>query len=552
MDKMENKNALLSVSDKRGLDDLAAALTRHGWQLWASGGTGKWLGDKGFVVRSSSELTGFADLLGGRVKTLDSKIHAGILARSREDAQALQELNIPQFGLVVVNLYPFAEEAEQASPAEAVELIDIGGPALLRAAAKNCRYSTPLASPDWYGEAIAALDDNAGTIPAGLAQDLAARTFALTSAYDSAIARWHQQNLAAKTPHPAPPSLPEQLVLPPQEARSLHYGENPHQTARLYRFLGTGGTAHAELLHPADGVLSYNNHADLEAAWQMVTSFAPTVPAVAVIKHTTPCGVAVARDQAVRHATLLQSALDAGGADSYGGIVATNFAPQTESEIDAFATVLKKHFLELLAVPEAPNQRALAQCLEASGKTRRLVAVPPLQTSGLQLRSLSGGVLAQTLPDDSPLALEDCAQTEWQQVSGGQASQETLLALAFAWRVAGKALSNAIVAAQWQSHGTSTYLRTLRIAGGQTSRVAACQQVAAALRDLGKQKNTDSPIVAASDGFFPFADGLETLAEAGVEAVIAPSGSKRDGEVAAAAERLNLALFLSPRRGFRH
>ena len=586
---MQDKNALLSVSDKHGLDDLATALVRHGWQLWASGGTGTWLEARGFRVRSSAELTGFATLLDGRVKTLDAKIHAGILARSKADEQALEELNIPRFALVVVNVYPFAEQAPQATPQEAIELIDIGGPALLRAAAKNASFTAPLAAPEWYPEAIAALEAHGGTIPRALAEEFAARTFALTAAYDSAIAAWYagtvqNQNEAQSEPQNAKPeALPAQLVLPPQETCALHYGENPHQAGQLYRFAGTGGTAHARLLHPTGAKLSYNNHADLEAAWQMAQAFAPATPAVAVIKHTTPCGVAVGRQEQTSPTELLQTALEAGGTDSYGGIVATNFAPKTKPEAEALAEVLQKHFLELVAMPADPDsQDAVAHCaalLSQGGATRRLVVVPPQQEtapaiSGVQIRSLSGGLLAQTLSHDPPLnlCLEAAPETwltdwqkDWQQVSGTKPTLETCHALAFAWRVAGKALSNAIVAATCETQGETSALRTLRIAGGQTSRVAACQQVADALATFNADFNADptkvegnknsvpdAPLVAASDGFFPFADGLELLAQAGVQALVAPSGSKRDSQVAAAAEQLGLALFFSPRRGFRH
>lgn len=593
------RHALLSVSAREGLDALSATLLRHGWTLWASKGTGQWLAERGIAVQPLESRTGFAELIGGRVKTLDAKLHAAILARRQDDAE-LKELSVERFSLVVVNCYPFAAVAKKAAVAKATEAtevtevlgedkeknallallewIDIGGPAMLRAAAKNHLRCAPVPSPSHYGAVIAALDANGGTIPHTLARELAAATFALTAAYDTEIAHWFM-GFAGKDKTTKTPKTPD-ILEHNLEVQELRYGENPHQRGWLYK--SESGVAGARLLQGAR--MSYNNYADLDAAWQLTSRFATAT--TVIIKHTTPCAVATASTPLAA----LGAALATGDESRFGGVVACN-RHFTAEMADAVGDV----FLELIAAPSfAPEA---CEHLAMRRKNLRLLQVGLLQVGLLQVglpqvegenpspinsdgtdgadgadgknhyKSISGGFLVQSeVLTTPPLVLptqnhpDFIPDASWKCVSEQTPEPHDWPLLAFAWQVAAATLSNAIIIARrreerGESQG-APYI-TEAIAGGRTSRLNAAQAAALAVTNATRQ-NPHSPnppsqrLIAASDGFFPFPDGLEVLAHAGVSTIIQPGGSRNDNAVINAANQHKIALVLTNQRVFRH
>ena len=535
------ERALLSVHDKRGVVELARALAAMRVEILSTGGTARLLRDNKIPSREVSEVTGFPEMLGGRVKTLHPAIHAGILAR-RDDAEHMAALQKQGFGpidLVVVNLYPFAQTAAraEATPAELVEEIDIGGPTMLRAAAKNFQGVAVVVSPDDYGRVIEELKASE-TLSLTTRLELARKVFAATATYDSTIARTLEELQAdgeAGLSRAAARDFPAVLSLAGRKAMDLRYGENPHQKAALYQSDG-GGIAGARQLQGKE--LSYNNLLDLDAAWDLAQEFSE--PVCAIIKHTNPCGIAVAKTQAEAY----EKALSSDPVSAFGSVIGFN-QPVTAATAEA----MSKLFVECVA---APGYEPAALALFAKKKNLRLleVTVGPSKPSvipsasegsafsvGWRVRSISGGWLVQD---------KDCGQLnpkELRTVTKRAPTAAELEQLLFAWVVCKHTKSNAIV-----------YVRdsqTIGVGAGQMSRVDSVKLGAMKARELGHGERLKGSVIA-SDAFFPFPDGVEEAAKAGVTAVIQPGGSVRDPEVIAAADRLGLAMLFTGVRHFRH
>ncbi|MEM7352187.1 MAG: bifunctional phosphoribosylaminoimidazolecarboxamide formyltransferase/IMP cyclohydrolase [Acidobacteriota bacterium] len=509
------QRALISVFDKRGLVDFANGLSAMGIEILSTGGTRKALEEAGIPVTPVSQATGHPEILGGRVKTLHPQIHGGILA-DRARAGHLTELNehgMQPIDLVVVNLYPFQETVASDAPFEQViEMIDIGGPAMIRGAAKNFRGVTVIVDPDDYTQVLAALEDGEKLVPEPLRRGLALKAFRHTQTYDAAIANWLESQS----------DEPENLFprrLPIDLARQLRprYGENPHQDAAVYRVLGEPGIfGGMEQLQGRK--LSWNNLLDADAARKIVALF--DQPAVVIIKHNNPCGVGTGPDLA----TAYERALACDPLSAFGSVIAVN-RPADE----ALAAAMARLFVEVVVAPgydEAALGRFIAK------KRLRLIRCPGYQPTGIELRAIDGGFLAQS-PD---AAADDASQ--WTCATKRQPSDEERQALDLAWRVARGVKSNAIVVARGD--------RTLGIGAGQMSRVDSCELA------VRKAQSSLDGAAAASDAFFPFRDGLDVLAKAGVKAVVQPGGSKRDDEVIAAANEHDIAMLLTGNRHFRH
>ena len=510
--------ALLSVSNKEGLVPLAEGLLAAGYQLLSSGGTAQTLEAAGLAVTRVAEHTGAPEILGGRVKTLHPRIHGGILAR-RDDPGHQADLaaqNIAPIDVVVVNLYPFQETVADPAVAfdTAIENIDIGGPAMVRAAAKNHADVAVLTSPEQYPGFLAALRE--GRLDQTFRRALALDAFAHTASYDAAISSWMGGQLAAGAA-----AGPLKLELPPQQ--SLRYGENPHQPATWYSQPGAGLGGAAQLQGKE---LSYNNLIDLDAALATVREFGygpGAEPAAVVVKHTNPCGVATGSSCA--HA--LERALDADRVSAFGGIVALN-APVDGAAAEQLASL----FLECVVAPAfAPEAR---ERLGARANLRLLELAPAAigHASKRQLRSVLGGVLAQQL-DDQPVE-----ESSWQVVSARQPTAEELIDLCFAWKLVRHVRSNAIAVARGG--------QSLGIGAGQMNRVGSARL---ALEAAGERARG---AVLASDGFFPFDDTVKLAASHGITAVIQPGGSVRDADSIAACDALNLAMVVTGRRHFLH
>jgi phosphoribosylaminoimidazolecarboxamide formyltransferase / IMP cyclohydrolase len=527
------RRALVSVSDKRGVDELARGLARHGVQILSTGGTARALRESGASVTEVAEYTGAPEILDGRVKTLHPKIHGGLLGRPTPEHQAeMSQHGIENIDLVVVNLYPFRETVARAGVtlAEAIENIDIGGPSMVRSASKNHERVTVLVDPDDYASVIEQMDANGGQVPHGLRFNLARKAFAYTASYDGAIA-----NFLTALPDDAidssgplkPATFPETLTLQFKEGRTLRYGENPHQQAAFYIDEATPegpSVARAQVLQGKE--LSYNNIVDLDAAAMLVSEF--TRPAVAIIKHTNPCGVAESDDGC---AGAYRLARECDPVSAFGGIVAANRVVD-----DELGRELAETFLECVIAPGFTDGALEAL---AKKKSLRLLAyqTPTHGRASLMLRAVNGGLLAQT-PDDQIVAAAAAKV-----VTRRAPTAEELRTLDFAWRVCKHVKSNAIVFASLHRGGGA---RTVGVGAGQMSRVDSVKiaRMKAQLPTLGG--------VLASDAFFPFRDGLDAAAEAGVTAVIQPGGSVRDEEVIAAANERDLAMVFTGMRHFRH
>jgi phosphoribosylaminoimidazolecarboxamide formyltransferase/IMP cyclohydrolase len=525
MDKARITRALVSVSDKTGLLELAACLARHGVEILSTGGTAKALREAGHRVVEVGEHTGFPEIMDGRVKTLHPRIHGGLLAR-RDDAAhvaAMQAHGIAPIDLLVVNLYPFeATIARGADFATAIENIDIGGPAMIRAAAKNHDSVAVVVEAADYGALVAEMDANGGATTATLRRRLAAAAYARTGAYDAAISRW----FAAQNGD----AWPARLVLAGERREVLRYGENPHQSAAFYAGgPARPGVATARQLQGKE--LSYNNYNDTDAAFEAVAEFAE--PACVVVKHANPCGVA-------RGATPLEAYLKALACDpvsAFGGIVALNRPLD-----DATASEIAKLFVEVIVAPEAT---AGAQAIIAAKKNLRLLVtggVPDPAAPGLSVRTLAGGYLVQDRDAGR------VARADLRVVTKRAPDARELDDLLFAFAVAKHVKSNAIVYARDGA--------TVGIGAGQMSRIdssrIAAWKAAEGARAAGEARSRAIGSVVASDAFFPFADGLVAAAEAGVTAVIQPGGSIRDAEVIAAADARGLAMVFTGMRHFRH
>jgi phosphoribosylaminoimidazolecarboxamide formyltransferase/IMP cyclohydrolase len=515
------KRALVSVSDKSGIVELARALAALGIELISTGGTARLLHKEGLAVTDVSAYTGFAEMLDGRVKTLHPKIHAGLLARRDDPAHlhALTAAGIETIDLVVVNLYPFA--ATVADPdcrfEDAIENIDIGGPAMLRSAAKNHAAVAVVVDPADYSRVLQEITGQ-GAVSEATRFGLAAKVFAHTAAYDGAIANY----LSSLDAQRQRLEYPEVLTLQFNKIDDLRYGENPHQAAAFYRDLNAvaGSLAHYRQLQGKE--LSYNNIADADAAWECVKSF--TEPACVIVKHANPCGVALGAD--LRSA--YEGALRTDPVSAFGGILAFNRALDR-----ATAAAVGKQFAEVLIAPRIESEAQK----ELSGKANlRLLEVPLAHhIQSHDYKRVGGGLLVQST--DSALLNE----SELKAVTRKKPTEAQRRDLLFAWRVAKYVKSNAIV---FCSAGA-----TLGIGAGQMSRLDSARVAAMKAKDA---KLELAGAVAASDAFFPFRDAVDALAEAGAAALIQPGGSVRDAEVIAAADERGIAMLFTGMRHFRH
>ncbi len=515
------RRALISVSDKTGLVRLAEALAAHGAELLSTGGSGRALREAGIAVREVADHTGFPEILDGRVKTLVPQIHGGILGRRDvpEHVSQMQEHGIAPIDLVCVNLYPFeATVASGAAPEECIENIDIGGPALIRAAAKNAAHVAVLTDPAQYNDLVEGLAAHGGTTPA-LRTKLAGEAFARTASYDAAIAGWYARD----------GGFPQRLTLAGSLRQTLRYGENPHQQAAFYVTGNRPGVATARQAQGKE--LSYNNLNDTDAAFECVAEL--DGPSVVIVKHANPCGVASAPSLAEAWAL----ALRCDPVSAFGGIVALNRTLDAEA-----AERIAAIFTEVIVAPDA-EPGALATL--ARKKNLRLLltgGLPDPAEPGRSFRSLSGGFLVQSRDAGRVGA------NELRTVTRRAPTEAELADLLFAFRVCKHVKSNAIVYAK---DGATT-----GIGAGQMSRVDSARIAAWKGAEAAKAAGLDTPLtqgsVAASDAFFPFADGLEAVIAAGATAVIQPGGSVRDAEVIAAADAAGVAMVFTGMRHFRH
>jgi phosphoribosylaminoimidazolecarboxamide formyltransferase/IMP cyclohydrolase len=510
------RRALVSVWYKDGLDELVPALHAAGVEIVSTGTTAAHIESLGAPVTRVEQLTGFPESLGGRVKTLHPAVHAGLLADTRLDSHVTQlaELGIEPFDLLVSNLYPFTETVAGGGTAdEIIEKIDIGGPAMVRSAAKNHASIAVLTDPAQYPEIVAALTQGGTTLEHRRA--LAARAFAAIAAYDTAIAEWTAQQLG-----PTEDWWPEYAGLALRRQSVLRYGENPHQSAALYVDPSRpAGLAQATQLSGKE--MSYNNYVDTDAAWRSCHDF--TEPCVAIIKHANPCGIAVGADVAEAH----RKAHACDPVSAYGGVIAVN-AEVTGALVDQ----LKGVFTEVIV---APSYSLDARERLTARKNLRVLVAPQWTPERVEWRQVTGGLLTQTAdrvdaPGDDPAS--------WTLASGAPADEATLADLVFAWRAIRSVKSNAILLA---SDGAS-----VGVGMGQVNRVDSCRLAVARAGERAKGS------VAASDAYFPFADGLQILVDAGVTAIVEPGGSIRDEEVIAAAQAAGITLYFTGTRHFFH
>lgn len=518
------RRALLSVSDKRGLAAFARRLAALGIELVSTGGTARALREAGLAVTEVAAITSSPEILGGRVKTLHPKVHGGLLARRNhpEDLAQLDEHAIPTIDLVVVNLYPFAETVARpdVTDALATENIDIGGPTMLRAAAKNFAFVAPVTSPADY-DAVAREIEAEGGLALATRRRLARAAFAHTAEYDAAIVAYLERDEERERDEEEESPLPETLALRLPRARPLRYGENPHQAAALY---GAPERAFRQL-HGRD--LSFNNLLDLSAALDLIREFEEAAPTVAILKHTNPCGVGTAE----RLQEAYRKAFATDRQSPFGGVVVAN------RPLDlATAEALDAVFTEIVI---APSFEAGALAFLQEKANRRLVAFEPGAGGGLDVRTAAGGLLVQE--PEAPLPGAEALRAGARVVTERAPTEAEWADLDFAWRVAKHVKSNAIVYARGGA--------TLGIGAGQMSRVDASE---IAVMKAAKSGLSLEGAAVASDAFFPFADGLVAAAEAGARAVIQPGGSVRDEEVVAAADARGLAMVFTGRRHFRH
>ena len=562
------RRALISVYDKTGLTDLAAALVEAGVEILSTGSTAATIAGAGLPVARVEDVTGFPECLEGRVKSLHPAIHAGILADRRKTAHMsrLAELDIAPIDLVVVNLYPFSDTVASGAPFDAcIEQIDIGGPAMVRAAAKNHPGVAVVTDPAVYDEAAAAVRSGGFTLAQRRA--LAARAFAHTAAYDAAVATWlaeqveQVENDAADSAAGVGASIsapPAYVGVGYERLASLRYGENPHQAAAVYRIPGeSGGVAGAHQLHGK--AMSYNNYTDTDAALRAAYDHGDAVT-VAVVKHANPCGIAVSAAGDAAEAHRRAHACDP--VSAYGGVIATNTTVTA-----AMARQIKPIFTEVVAAPAFADE---ALEILSAKKNLRLLVVSPPRREGYEIKQVSGGAVIQQR--DSYQA-GDADPATWRLVAGRAADETTLADLRFAWEAVRSVRSNAILLAKDGA--------TVGVGMGQVNRVDSCRLAVERANTLGVRSTGDAAAsdatakgavgggdaadilqaapperargaVAASDAFFPFADGLQVLVDAGVTAVVQPGGSIRDDEVIAAAQAAGVTMYLTGARHFAH
>ncbi|WP_061299668.1 bifunctional phosphoribosylaminoimidazolecarboxamide formyltransferase/IMP cyclohydrolase [Herbidospora cretacea] len=513
MTRIAIRRALITVYDKTGLEDLARGLEAAGVEIVSTGGTAAAIASYGIPVTKVESLTGFPECLDGRVKTLHPRVHAGLLAdgANPDHVTQLEELEIEPFQLCVVNLYPFRETvASGASDADCVEKIDIGGPAMIRAAAKNHSTVAVVVDPRAYPSVLAAIGEGGFTVTDR--RRLAATAYAHTASYDVAVASWFANVYAPEGEWPAFMGADWSLK------DVLRYGENPHQRAALYS-TGSGGLAGAEQLHGKE--MSYNNYVDADAAWRSAWDF--DSPAVAIIKHANPCGIAVGSDVVEAH----RKAHECDPVSAYGGVIAVNREVTRE-----LAEQIAPIFTEVVV---APSFAADALTVLQEKKNLRLLACPQGPRNAAEFRRIDGGLLVQTVdrvdePGDKAAG--------WELKAGPAVSDETLADLEFAWKAVRSVKSNAILLA---SGGAS-----VGVGMGQVNRVDSARL---AVTRAGERA---AGSVAASDAFFPFADGLQVLVDGGVTAIVEPGGSIRDDEVIAAAQAAGVSLYFTGTRHFFH
>lgn len=515
------RRALLSVSDKTGLLELARALVQLNVHLLSTGGTAKTLREAGIAVQDVSDVTGFPEIMDGRVKTLHPKIHGGLLGRSGTDDAVMREHDITAIDLLIVNLYPFAATIAKpdCSYDDAIENIDIGGPAMLRAAAKNHARVSVVVDPNDYDSLVTSLQ--AGGTDIAMRRTFAAKTYAHTSTYDGQITQW----LSARAADPQTPEVwPQSLHLSLDLVSSLRYGENPHQRGALYleKNAGNGIVATAKFLQGKE--LSFNNLADADAALECVKVFEQ--PACVIVKHANPCGVAVSHDLF----TAYDRAYAVDPTSAFGGIIAFN------RELDAKTTaeILQRQFVEVVI---APSIAADALPLFAKKANVRVLACDELKpgSGAMEYKRIAGGLLVQDADTDALTA------NDLKIVSARSPSAAEMQDLLFAWKVAMFVKSNAIVYAK--------DLQTVGIGAGQMSRIVSAKIAALKAEEAGLVVPGS---VMASDAFFPFRDGIDAAAKAGIRAVIQPGGSMRDNEVVAAANEHDIAMVFTGRRHFKH
>jgi phosphoribosylaminoimidazolecarboxamide formyltransferase/IMP cyclohydrolase len=519
--------ALLSVSDKTGLIDFARALSGHGIELVSTGGTAKALADAGLKVRDVSELTGFPEMMDGRVKTLHPKVHGGLLAIRDDAAHAasMREHGIAPIDLLVVNLYPFeVTVAKGAAFDDCIENIDIGGPAMIRGAAKNHNDVAVVVDADDYARVLDELKQHGGATTLALRKTLAQKAYARTAAYDAAISNWFANELGEAAP--AYRAFGGKLLQP------LRYGENPHQNAAFYRAPDQRfGVATARQVQGKE--LSYNNINDTDAAYECVAEFAGRGPACVIVKHANPCGVA----EGAKLVEAYRKALACDPTSAFGGIVALNGTLDADA-----ARAITEIFTEVIIAPDATED---AISIVGAKKNLRLLlagGLPDPRATGLTVKSVSGGLLVQSRDN----ATVDGMQLKT--VTRRAPTEAELADLRFAFRVAKHVKSNTIVYAKDRA--------TVGIGAGQMSRVDAARIAARKAEDAAREQKLSAPLtkgsVVASDAFFPFADGLLVVIEAGATAVIQPGGSMRDDEVIKAADEHGIAMVFTGTRHFRH
>ena len=546
-DQVPVKRALLSVYDKTNLVELATQLHANGVELISTGSTAATIAAAGIPVTPVEQVTGFPECLEGRVKTLHPKIHAGILADRRKDAHLaqLRELQVAPIDLVVVNLYPFTDTVASGADFDAcVEQIDIGGPSIVRAAAKNHPAVAVVVDPARYPEVAQAV--SAGGFTLSQRRALAAAAFAHTASYDVAVASWFSQQLETEA------ALPEFVGATFTRAHALRYGENPHQSAALYTQGQAQGIAGAEQLHGK--AMSYNNYTDADAAVRAAYDQGEATTVV-VVKHANPCGIAVDEDVAKAHA----KAHACDPVSAYGGVIATNATVTA-----AMASQVKPIFTEVIVAPEYEPQ---ALEILSAKKNLRILRLPKPVRGGYEFKQVTGGLLVQER-DNVDAAGDDPAR--WQLVAGPSADAETLADLRFAWNAVRSVRSNAVLLA----HAGAT----VGVGMGQVNRVDSCKLAIERANTLGARATGDAAAnqansaggadasqilaasapqravgsVAASDAFFPFADGLQLLIDAGVKAVVQPGGSIRDAEVIEAAQAAGVTMYFTGTRHFAH